>query len=98
MQLLCRLVQVVTSRCPSNDTDLVVDIDGYFAPPGERGLSLYMFAPCRVLDARKVGNGQPFSGTLSPPIGVMKSPCAPPSQAQAYVLNATASHWHDCIE
>ncbi len=49
---------------PSNDTDLVVDIDGYFAPPGAGGLSLYTLPPCRALDTRTVGDGQPFSGTL----------------------------------
>jgi hypothetical protein len=73
---------------PSNDTDLVVDIDGYFAPPGTGGLSLYKFSPCRVLDTRTVGNGQPFSGTLSPPVNVVGGPCAI-SWAQAYVFNAT---------
>ncbi|MFI5117922.1 MAG: protease pro-enzyme activation domain-containing protein [Terriglobales bacterium] len=73
---------------PSNDTDLVVDIDGYFAPPGTGGLSLYTFSPCRVLDTRMVGDGQPFSGTLSPPVNVAASPCAI-SWAQAYVFNAT---------
>jgi hypothetical protein len=74
---------------PSDDTDLVVDIDGYFAPPVTGGLSLYMLAPCRVLDKRKIGTGRPFSGTLSPPVDVMDGPCAPSSQARAYVLNAT---------
>jgi Pro-kumamolisin, activation domain/Divergent InlB B-repeat domain len=74
---------------PSNDTDLVVDIDGYFAPPGTGGLSLYTFAPCRVLDTRSTGTGQPFTGKLSPPVDVKDGPCAPPSQARAYVLNAT---------
>ena len=73
---------------PSNDTNLVVDIDGYFAPPGAGGLSLYTSAPCRVLDTRTVGNGQPFSGTLSPPVNVAGGPCAI-SWAQAYVFNAT---------
>ena len=75
---------------PNNDTDLVVDIDGYFATAGAGGLSLYTFAPCRALDTRKVGNGQPFSGTLNPPVGVMNGPCAPSAQAKAYVLNTTA--------
>jgi kumamolisin len=74
---------------PSDDTDLVVDIDGYFAAPGPGGLSLYTLAPCRALDTRNVGNGQPFSGTLSPPLNVAGGPCTPSSQAQAYVLNAT---------
>jgi Pro-kumamolisin, activation domain/Subtilase family/Divergent InlB B-repeat domain len=74
---------------PSNDTELVVDIDGYFAPPAAGGLSLYTFAACRVIDTRKVGSGLPFSGTLSPPIEVLGGACAPSPQAQAYVFNAT---------
>jgi hypothetical protein len=74
---------------PSGNTQLVVDIDGYFAPAGQGGLSLYPAAPCRVIDTRKIGNGQPFTGTLSPPVDVVDSVCAPSSTAQAYVLNAT---------
>ena len=73
---------------PSNDTDLVIDTNGYFAPAGSGGLSLYPATPCRVIDTRHVGSGQPFSGTLSPPVDVVDSPCAPPSTAQAYVFNA----------
>jgi YVTN family beta-propeller protein len=74
---------------PSNDTDLVIDANGYFAPAGTGGLSLYPAAPCRVIDTRKIGSGQPFSGTLTPPVDVVDSQCAPPSTAQAYVFNAT---------
>src|SRR5664280_881041 len=74
---------------PTNDTDLVIDINGYFAPAGLGGLSLYGVRPCRVIDTRKVGNGLPFSGTLSPPVDVVDSPCEPPAAAQAYVFNAT---------
>jgi uncharacterized repeat protein (TIGR02543 family) len=73
----------------SNDTDLVIDINGYFAPAGQGGLSLYPAVPCRVIDTRKIGNGQPFSGTLSPPVDVADSVCGPPSMAQAYIFNAT---------
>jgi DNA-binding beta-propeller fold protein YncE len=74
---------------PTNDTDLVIDINGYFAAAGPGGLSLYPSAPCRVIDTRKLGTGQPFSGTLSPPVNVVDSPCEPPTAAGAYVLNAT---------
>jgi YVTN family beta-propeller protein len=74
---------------PSQTTNLVVDINGYFAPSGTGGLSLYPLAPCRVFDSRNVGNGQPFSGTLSPPVDVAGSVCEPPSAAQGYVFNAT---------
>ena len=74
---------------PDETTQLVVDINGYFAAPQSGGLSLYPVAPCRVFDSRKVGNGQPFNGTLSPPIDVANSVCEPPSVAQGYVFNAT---------
>ena len=75
---------------PSNDTDLAIDINGYFAATGDNGLSLYPTLPCRVIDTRNVGNGQPFGGTLSPPVDVVDSSCGIPSSAQAYVFNATA--------
>ncbi|MGA9645652.1 MAG: YncE family protein, partial [Candidatus Korobacteraceae bacterium] len=74
---------------PSNDTDLVIDINGYFGPAGPGGLSLYPMAPCRVIDTRHVCSGQPFSGTLTPPVDVADSACQPPAAAQAYVFNAT---------
>ena len=73
----------------TDNTQLLVDIDGYFAPAGEGGLSLYPAVPCRVIDTRKVGSGQPFTGTLAPPVDVVDSPCGPPAAAQAYVFNAT---------
>ena len=63
----------------------MADIDGYFAPAGTGGLSLYPTAPCRVIDTRH-GSGQ-FTGELT--VNVVGSPCAPPSDAQAYVFNAT---------
>jgi hypothetical protein len=71
----------------SNDTDLVIDINGYFAATGQGGLSLYPAVPCRGLDTSMVGNGQPFSGELT--VDVLAGPCGIPSAAQAYVFNAT---------
>ena len=70
-----------------NSTDMIVDINGYFAAPGSGGLSLYPSSPCRVLDTRN-GNGL-FHGELNPPVNVVNSACAPPPQAKAYVLSAT---------
>lgn len=72
-----------------SDTDLAIDINGYFASPGTNGLSLYPVTPCRVIDTRKIGAGQPFNGVLNPPVDVVDSVCAPPSTLQAYVFNAT---------
>ena len=68
----------------SNDTDLVIDINGYFAPAGPGGLSLYATAPCRVLDTRKSSGA--FYGELT--VNVVGSPCGVPATAQAYVFNA----------
>ncbi len=70
----------------TNDTDLVIDIDGYFAAPGTGGLSLYNLQPCRVLDTRNQGS-QPVSATLA--VNVAGSTCGVSASAQAYVLNAT---------
>ena len=36
----------------TDNADLVIDVNGYFAPPVAGGLSLYALTPCRVLDTR----------------------------------------------
>ena len=77
------------SAYATNNTDLIIDINGYFAPAGTGGLSLYAVPPCRVIDTRHIGSGQPFSGTLNPPVDVAASVCGIPATAQAYVFNAT---------
>jgi len=68
----------------SNDTDLVVDVNGYFAAPG-LGLSLYPVLPCRVLDTRNE-NGAFVKEIL---VDTVDSACGPSNLAQAYVFNAT---------
>jgi hypothetical protein len=70
-----------------NDTDLLIDINGYFAAPSSPGtpLSLYTFNPCRVLDTR--GSGGAFNGRMT--INVVNSPCDVTGAAKGYVLNAT---------
>jgi DNA-binding beta-propeller fold protein YncE len=70
----------------NNSTNLLVDVDGYFAAPGTGGLSMYPAVPCRVLDTRQ-NNGPPFVDELT--VNVVGSPCAPPSSAAAYIFNAT---------
>jgi uncharacterized repeat protein (TIGR03803 family) len=75
---------------PTDDIDLVIDINGYFAALGApSALSLYATAPCRVLDTRPPSGNGPFKGPLSPPVDILGSACPVPSQAQAYVFNAT---------
>lgn len=72
-----------------NATDLVVDINGYFAPASSapNPMSLYNVQPCRVLDTRNPSQGHLFESELT--VSIMGGPCPLPSSANAYVLNAT---------
>ncbi len=72
-----------------NDTDLIIDINGYFAPAnsGPNPMSLYNLTPCRALDTRQPPWGLPFEGDL--PVNVANSPCGLPASATGYVTNAT---------
>jgi len=70
----------------TNNTDLVVDLNGYFAPAEAEGLSLYALPPCRVLDTRQV----PISSTIIGEFDVnVLDGCGGTPSAQAYVFNAT---------
>jgi hypothetical protein len=71
----------------TDNTDLVIDINGYFAPQGPGGLSLYTVTPCRVLDSRLPAGTPPFSTTRD--VNVTASPCGLPPTAKAFVFNAT---------
>lgn len=73
---------------PSDDTDLIIDINGFFAAPGAGGLSLYPTAqPCHAFDTRKSVFG--FSGQIAVPVGISGHPCGLPGTARAFVFNAT---------
>jgi len=81
-----------------NATDLIIDTNGYFAPPGSTGaLNFYPLTPCRVADTRAVG-GSGLTGAFGPPqmtagstrsFPVPSSSCGVPATAQAYSLNLT---------
>jgi hypothetical protein len=69
-------------------TDVLIDINGYFAPPATGGLSLYPLTPCRVLDTRVIRGGPgPFSGSQD--VNVLGSVCGGTPALQGYVFNAT---------
>lgn len=71
----------------TNETDLVIDINGYFAPPSTNALSFYPLSPCRGFDTRTQPSAQqPFTGTLGL---TMNGSCGIPGTAQALVVNAT---------
>jgi hypothetical protein len=69
----------------SDQTNLVIDIDAYFAQPASGGLALYTMQPCRVLDTRQ-SPGVPISSLT---FNVLVSTCGVPPNARAYVFNAT---------
>jgi beta-glucanase (GH16 family) len=70
----------------TDDTDLVIDINGYFAPAVPGGLSLYLDVPCRVLDTRGFTETSQSSATTD--LKVIGGPCGASVAAQAFVLNA----------
>src|SRR5216684_3851150 len=71
----------------TNSSDLVIDIDGYFAPPGTGGLSFFPLTPCRVMDTRNPSGSQPFNGAIN--VNVVSGGCTAPASAQSFVLNST---------
>jgi Putative Ig domain len=73
----------------TDQTDLIIDINGYFAPVSQNGptpLSLYTLTPCRVVDTRPPHGSGLLYNVL--PVNVLGSACNVPA-AQAYVFNAT---------
>jgi len=82
----------------SNPTNLIIDINGYFAPPGNPGaLHFYPLPPCRVADTRSAG-GSGLTGAFGPPqmaghaarnFPIPTSSCGILPSAQAYSLNMT---------
>ncbi len=76
-------------------TDVVVDINGYFAPPGQPGgLKLYPVNPCRLADTR---DGSGFTGNQGPPALIERGTrifpitglCNVSAAAKAFSLNLT---------
>ncbi len=69
----------------SHPADVIVDINGYFAPPGAGGLSFYASPECRELDTR-TSTGV-FSGAMSQ--NITGSACYVPTAAEGFLLNST---------
>ncbi|HLJ47148.1 MAG TPA: SBBP repeat-containing protein [Bryobacteraceae bacterium] len=79
----------------SDASNVIIDINGYFAPPSSQGLAFYPVTPCRVADTR--GNGK--TGAFGTPsmganatrnFPITSSSCNIPGSAQAFSLNMTA--------
>jgi hypothetical protein len=83
----------------SDDTDVIVDIDGYFAPPiAPPALAFYPATPCRVVDTRSGSSGSGLSGAFGAPtmaaLSIRSFPipataCDLPPSAEAYSFNIT---------
>jgi hypothetical protein len=78
----------------SDPTDLVVDINGYFAAPANGGLNFYGVAPCRVVDTRGADGtlgGPALSAGQTRDFPLAEGACGLPATpaAQAYSTNLT---------
>ncbi len=72
--------------------DLILDINGYFAPSGTGSFAFYPATPCRVADTRgPVGTfgGPSLAAGVNRDFAVPSSICGIPATAQAYSLNVT---------
>ena len=76
----------------SDQTDVVLDINGYFDASGAAGNSFYAATPCRIADTRNptglFGGPSMFPGEVRN-FPVPLSACASPAAASAYSLNVT---------
>jgi hypothetical protein len=79
----------------NHPTDVLFDVNGYFALPTASSLHFYAVTPCRIADTR---SGAGFSGQFGPPtmpgrstrsFTIPASSCAIPATAVAYSLNFT---------
>ena len=76
----------------TDDTDLIVDINGYFVLPTTSSLQFYPLPPCRVLDTRNPAGtfgGPSIAGGSSRTFPIPASPCGVPANAAAYAFNVT---------
>ncbi|MGC4055788.1 MAG: BACON domain-containing carbohydrate-binding protein [Paludibaculum sp.] len=78
----------------SAESDVVIDVNGYFAPAGSNGLYFYAVTPCRTVDTRNE------EGALGGPVAaagatrafpLRSAACTVPEAAQAYSLQVLAA-------
>jgi hypothetical protein len=86
---------VYTALAGNSETDLVIDINGYFAPPSGSGLLFYPTTPCRLVDTREPRERMADFGAPSLSSGIARvfttayGPCSLPPSVRALSLNAT---------
>jgi len=77
------------SAFATNRTHLILDSNGYFAPPGsgQNALLFRPLTPCRILDTRTQGGI--VNGGTQRDVAIPLSSCGVPAGALAYALNVT---------
>jgi hypothetical protein len=74
----------------TQQTHLIIDVNGYFAPANTGGLLFYPLTPCRVVDTRNPAG--PLSGPAlngQRDFNLLAGPCGVPAAVKAYALSAT---------
>jgi hypothetical protein len=80
----------------SDETNVILDINGYFAAPvnAPSGLLFYALAPCRVMDTRLANaplGGPILTAGQTRTVPVLSSSCGIPGTAVAYSFNMTVA-------
>jgi hypothetical protein len=71
----------------TNNTDLILDLNGYFAPPTAGSLRFYPVNPCRIADTRAAQAPVMTGGSARAfPVG---GRCGVPADARAFAMNVT---------
>ncbi len=71
----------------TDTTNVILDIDGYFAPPAHETYQFYPLTPCRIVDTRN-GRSEDASGGRGTRL-YDSANCDVPSSATAYSFNVT---------
>jgi large repetitive protein len=73
----------------NNTTDVILDINAYFALPTSTTLAFYPLVPCRIVDTR-TGNGGPLVANQERDFPLTTRECNIAGAAKAYSFNVTA--------
>jgi hypothetical protein len=78
----------------SNNTDLIIDVNGYFTLRDQQGYQFYSVSPCRISDTRDPNRPTPFgtpvlSAASQREIPIPLSECGVGAGSAAYWLNLT---------
>lgn len=70
-----------------DETDMIIDLNGYFAAPGTGGMNFYPVLPCRAYDSRNLTSAGFLHDSFA--LDLTIAGCGVPNTAQAVAVNAT---------